>query len=303
MGGIESVLKEFPQAGKFLQEFDSLNLSVAVARYESLGQKIVFSRKYFGSEKAMQDLIEQVNQAYKNISAASIGVHEMGHIINILIAEKLGFAKPAVEAGKACKVFTEWVFSTLTKNEQKIGINKLRAAISKYAKKTGETLSEALADCFANGDNAQILSKAVKRNLHNAFADEFLEQVLLSKKDPELSKKFGSLFESLNNETVRKWYIWHAERIKDEIDSTLSLEEKARKAFELRNEYRTDARRMMADKKLRDELFAQRPNVTFEEKVAEKMRRKNLSYEEALQDIYDTATKTNKEVNFKLGLG
>ena len=80
------------------------------------------------------------------------------------------------------------------------------------------------------------------------------------------------------------------------------MEEKARKAFELRNEYRTQARDLMQNQKLRQKLDLEHPNPTWEEKIAEKMSKKNMTREEAIADIYETAVKSNPEVNRKLGL-
>ena len=46
----------------------------------------------------------------------------------------------------------------------------------------------------------------------------------------------------------------------------------------------------------------QRPNITFEELFQSKMRRKGMTREEAIWDIYVTATKTNEKVDHELGL-
>ena len=63
-------------------------------------------------------------------------------------------------------------------------------------------------------------------------------------------KNFGDLKEyvgKIDNFTVHKRYIWHDERIHEHISPNLSLEEKAWKAFELIDIYRTQARELMAD--------------------------------------------------------
>lgn len=73
-------------------------------------------------------------------------------------------------------------------------------------------------------------------------------------------------------------------------------------AFEARNNARTEARNAMADTKLREQLDEEHPNKTFEELVKDKMDRKGLTREEAIQDVYDTSTKTNKDINKELGL-
>ena len=106
----------------------------------------------------------------------------------------------------------------------------------------------------------------------------------------------------LDDVSVRKRYIYHDKHIHEQIDQSLSLEEKARQAFELRNLYRTQARELIFDQKKRRELDANNPNPSFEEILAHKMNDKGLSYEQALQDIYETATKSNPKVNQRLGL-
>jgi len=114
----------------------------------------------------------------------------------------------------------------------------------------------------------------------------------------EMSKYIGKL----DNLTVRKWYKWHDEKIHEQIDQSLPMEEKAREAFELRNMYRTQARELMADTEERARLDNERPNKTFEELIADKMQRKGMTRAEAIADIYKTAKKSNKTVNKKFGL-
>ena len=90
----------------------------------------------------------------------------------------------------------------------------------------------------------------------------------------------------LDDISVRRWYIHHDKHIHEQIDPSLSLEVKARRAFELRNLYRTQARELMADQVKRRELDISNPNPTFE----------------AILALYDTATKSNPKVNRRFGL-
>ena len=106
----------------------------------------------------------------------------------------------------------------------------------------------------------------------------------------------------LDDATVRKWYIYHDKHIHEQINPSLPLEAKARRAFELRNLYRTQARELMADQTKRRELDISNPNPTFEAILAHKINDKGLTYEQALQDIYDTSTKSNPKVNRRFGL-
>ena len=73
-------------------------------------------------------------------------------------------------------------------------------------------------------------------------------------------------------------------------------------AFDMRNELRTYARDHMADTGTRKRLDIKSPNVAFEEKIMQKMDGKHMTYEEALEDIFLTATKTNEKVNLMMGI-
>lgn len=106
----------------------------------------------------------------------------------------------------------------------------------------------------------------------------------------------------LNNKDVREWYVDKVSHIVDSIDDSLPIAERAREAFEARNAIRTEARDMMLDQETRKNLDAEHPNKTFEELIESKMKRKGMTREEAIRDIYDTATKTNKDINRDLGL-
>lgn len=59
----------------------------------------------------------------------------------------------------------------------------------------------------------------------------------------------------------------------------------------------------MNDEKRRVELYEKSKNPTFEQLIESKMKRKNMTREEAAQDIFETATKTNENVNRDFGIG
>ena len=58
----------------------------------------------------------------------------------------------------------------------------------------------------------------------------------------------------------------------------------------------------MADQETRRELDRTNPNPIWEEKIADKMQRKNITREEAVADIWATATKSNAKVNEQFNL-
>ena len=118
-----------------------------------------------------------------------------------------------------------------------------------------------------------------------------------------LTNSSGSAIMQMGNVEVRKWYVDKVSKIADSIDKSLTIEERARRAFEARNAIRTEARNLMADQTTRRLLDKEHPNKTFEELVESKMKRKGMTREEAVQDVFETATKTNADINKELGLG
>ena len=129
---------------------------------------------------------------------------------------------------------------------------------------------------------------------------EFKKAYLKAAETVEKQGKSGII--KKGNTEVRKWYLDSVSNIPDTIDPSLPMIEKAQKAFEARNRIRTEARNMMADEATRKMLDQERPNKTFEELVKSKMERKGMTREEAIEDIYKTATKTNANVNKEFGL-
>ncbi len=118
----------------------------------------------------------------------------------------------------------------------------------------------------------------------------------------EIEKYLDKPIIDRDNLGVRKWYVANVSGIPDKIDTSKPIEDMAKQAFEMRNRIKSDARAAMEDIKTRDELNRTRPAPDWEGLIQRKMRIKNISREEAVQDIFYTSTKTNKEVNRGLGL-
>ena len=158
------------------------------------------------------------------------------------------------------------------------------------AKRSGRTTTPITAD-FPEPSNQEETQKRKKKKV---FTGGEKENIINSDSDPKPR--------SLSNEEARKWYLAMDAKIPDQIDRSKPIEDQARQACELRNWYRTRTRDLMADQEARKELDRDHPNKTFEELLADKMARKKLNREDAIKDILKTATKTNSEVNKKLGL-
>ena len=159
------------------------------------------------------------------------------------------------------------------------GHSQASKATAEFQKEYASLLEKAL-----NGDKI-VLSEAME----NILAKQTFEDM-----QPFLRK--------LSNRAVRKWYISQDQTIVSQIDKSLPLLDRAKQAFTLRNLHRTQARELMRDQKERQELDRSDPNRTFEDLLSDKMKRKGMTYEEALHDIIGTSTKTRKSVNRSLGL-
>lgn len=115
----------------------------------------------------------------------------------------------------------------------------------------------------------------------------------------DYQKLFDGLF---SNMEVRQWYIAHDKTIPSLLDAAEPIEDQARKAHELRNQYRTQARDMMADQGKRRVLDTDSPNPTFEQMVEHKRKKYGLTGDAVYADIVRSAQTTNTGVNKKMGL-
>lgn len=115
-------------------------------------------------------------------------------------------------------------------------------------------------------------------------------------------KKIASLNGMLGNRETRLWYKYMDEHIPDMLDKTKSLETQARRAHELRNQYRTQARDLMTDQETRRRLDRDHKNLTFEQLVERKKSKYGLSGDDVYADIIRSSTTTNKKYDKKAGL-
>ncbi len=116
---------------------------------------------------------------------------------------------------------------------------------------------------------------------------------------PNVSGKGGK--HSLSNVEARKWYLEQEAKIPDMIDKSLPLEEQAKQAFNLRNQFRTLARELMADRATAESLYKTDPNLTWEE-IVRKQREKGLKGDDIYKAIIESSQRSRKSVNKSLGL-
>lgn len=109
--------------------------------------------------------------------------------------------------------------------------------------------------------------------------------------------------QTLLTRDARRWYLHQETLIHSNIDPTLPPEQKAKKAFTLRNHVREKARRLMHDVDTAKSLDENEKHMSFEGLVA----RKKIKYgvtevNEIYEAIYDSANKSRASVNESLNL-
>ena len=106
---------------------------------------------------------------------------------------------------------------------------------------------------------------------------------------------------SLSNVEARKWYLEQEAKIPGMIDSSLSLEEQAKQAFNLRNNFRTEARELMVDRATAESLYKTDPNWSWE-KIVQKQVEKGLSGDDIYKEIIASSQRSREAVNKSLGV-
>lgn len=106
---------------------------------------------------------------------------------------------------------------------------------------------------------------------------------------------------TLSNVDTRKWYLEQEAKIPNLIDHSLPLEQQAKQAFDLRNQYRMQARELMSDRQLAESLNATDPNLTWEQ-IIQKQIDKGLSGDDIYKAIIESSQRSRTSVNQLLGL-
>lgn len=106
---------------------------------------------------------------------------------------------------------------------------------------------------------------------------------------------------TLSNLETRQWYLQQEAKIPELINKNASLEEQARQAFDLRNQFRTQARELMADRDLAASLNKTDPNLTWEQ-VIQKYTEKGFQGDDLYREIVNSAQRSRTSVNKSLGI-
>jgi filamentous hemagglutinin len=106
---------------------------------------------------------------------------------------------------------------------------------------------------------------------------------------------------SLSNVDARRWYLDAEQKIPEILDRTKPLEQQARQAHSLRNQFRTQTRDAMSNKLEADNLNIYFPNKTWEQLVMEYESR-GFSGDALYEEIINASQRSNPMVNQELGI-
>lgn len=170
--GVESVIKEYPGLADSITKITTSKGGVM----SCTGEKITFNPHYFSDGNKLAESCKKQSESrfwIPNASPESIGAHESAHAIEWMMIKKNSGAyqydwqridawNKCTEAKKlvsqACKNIKKTPYGKGKKNAELIG------GISRYGQETAsETMAEAFADVYANGEKANPLSVEIKR--------------------------------------------------------------------------------------------------------------------------------------------
>lgn len=171
--GFESVANDFPEVTKGI---DKIRLSKSGVM-SCNGSEITFNSDYFMNPTYFKQSIERCIKTGwwpKNTTPASIGAHETAHGLEARLIEISGkYTTPTsrvlawngcYEARDIVKEACEEIMTTPEGNG-KSAFEIIKDGLSGYGAKGGnsESLAEAFADVYANGENATPLAKAIRK--------------------------------------------------------------------------------------------------------------------------------------------
>jgi len=106
---------------------------------------------------------------------------------------------------------------------------------------------------------------------------------------------------SLSNVAARDWYLGQLSQIKGNLNTSQSLQNQARQAFDMRNAARTNARLLMSDRALAQSLNMSDPNFTWGQ-IITKYQNKGFRGDALWREIIDSSMRSNPNVNQMFGI-
>ena len=289
----QPVLNKYGQAVVFDKRLESEKWSESTATIKDLANEYETRLTTVGvGSQGTAGSVDMGGAIRLSSNAKDVAIHEFAHSMATEALTKYGVVDDSA--------FWNEIKAVRRKYRHDVGDDAARW-ISSY-EHSSKSVDEFFAEAFTQAKMKQLgLQLPSKYGSDFTYSDQVLQIVDKYFKKSLTKSSSGGIIQS-DNITVRKWYLDKLSKIHDGIDPNRPLEDRARLAFEARNKIRTDARNMMLDQATRGKLDQEHPNLTFEEFIKVKMEKKGLTREEALQDIYESAKRSNKNVNKELGI-
>ena len=162
--GIEMVLKEFPPAGFYLNEFDVLRNEAIMSTARGLG-KIYFNPDDFANAKRLEAIIKAgvKSRLYpKNMTILGVGAHEATHVVEDWLIAKYHSVHTDFRPIARRLVYEALKNAKLTAEGRKKSFNELKEEIASYALRNhSECLASGVSDYITNKADSAILSKTI----------------------------------------------------------------------------------------------------------------------------------------------
>ncbi len=270
---IREILKYSIGSGNLEDEIDVESTEAGISQKRKLIASVEALKEKFQKGKITQDeLISEICDLYH--------VEDYGSKINYSLAVKK--YQPEKKAAIVSDIFSTVLYIVGEDGIDSEKIEEIRQSVSAKSYIEDETW-----------DMAEKAFRGVVVGVNAAVAAEYYGNV--GKVESGIKPR------TLSNVEARKWYLEQEAKIPNLIDDSLPLEQQARQAFNLRNEYRTKARELMSDRQLAESLYTTDPNLTWEQ-VIQKQIDKGLSEDEIYRAIIESSQRSRKSVNQSLGL-
>ena len=186
--------------------------------------------------------------------------------------------------------------------------DKIKIVKRDYYNAVGENISGGpfgAAGYYINGERGSLAGAALDQitfSFGGAPGEGFLSrpQTIL-KTNPGYEFINGIRAYSLSNVDARVWYLAKEATILSHLNAKSPLIEQAKQAFALRNQFRSEARILMADRLEAERLNRTDPNMTWSQ-VVSKYSKEGQSPDQLYQAIIDASTRSRGSVNEQLGL-
>lgn len=179
--GVQSVLRLFPEARPYLSGMTLKATSMDAGAYAFASpseMSVNLNDMYYKDYQSVRNLMAaDVEDRFHPIgsTAQSVSVHETGHVMTYALARKFNTSKNIISQVLVTDAMNSKVVQNYMRNNG-LRSGGMRRSISGYADiysggrvNYNETVAEAVSDYISNGSKANVLSRAIIREMKKQF--------------------------------------------------------------------------------------------------------------------------------------